>query len=335
MRVAVVGAGLSGLAAARRLAGAGCEVVVFEKSRGVGGRLAARRAGGAVLDHGTPVVTAPAGSALAALIDEVAPGAALPVPWPPPSTPGGASPDAGTALVWPGGATVLAKAAAEGLDVARDVRVAALRPARRGMEVGDEQGNTHGVFEAAVITAPAPQAAAILSRSPEGAGRCEQLRGLAYAPAVMVLVGVRLPEAPHWFATRPTRGDLALVVHETAKGRDAADHVYPVVARLSADASAALIDASDDEALARALPALGDLLGPAAGDPAWAQVKRWRLAVPLGRLGAETVNPPGARIVVAGDTITGARLDGCHHSAVYDSGLWAADRLLRTLAPVA
>lgn len=37
-RVAVIGAGFAGLACARSLAGAGLEVVVFEKSRGAGGR---------------------------------------------------------------------------------------------------------------------------------------------------------------------------------------------------------------------------------------------------------------------------------------------------------
>ncbi len=46
MRVAVVGAGLAGLAAAREVVAAGHEVVL--KSRGLGGRLAARRAEGAV-----------------------------------------------------------------------------------------------------------------------------------------------------------------------------------------------------------------------------------------------------------------------------------------------
>ncbi len=59
-RIAVVGAGLAGLGAARALAGAGREVVVFEKSRGLGGRLATRRVEGAVLDHGCPVIEVPA-----------------------------------------------------------------------------------------------------------------------------------------------------------------------------------------------------------------------------------------------------------------------------------
>ena len=45
-RVAVVGAGIAGLAAARRLAAAGVEVTVFDKARRPGGRLATRRAEG-------------------------------------------------------------------------------------------------------------------------------------------------------------------------------------------------------------------------------------------------------------------------------------------------
>jgi predicted NAD/FAD-dependent oxidoreductase len=43
MKIAVIGAGISGLAAGRVLAQAGHEVVVFEKSGGYGGRLASRR----------------------------------------------------------------------------------------------------------------------------------------------------------------------------------------------------------------------------------------------------------------------------------------------------
>src|SRR3546814_6562189 len=44
MRVAIIGAGISGLACARRLRDAGLEATLFDKSRGIGGRLATRRA---------------------------------------------------------------------------------------------------------------------------------------------------------------------------------------------------------------------------------------------------------------------------------------------------
>ena len=80
---------------------------------------------------------------------------------------------------------------AEGLDVRLGVRLAALRAAGAGLELGDEQGNTHGVVDAVVVTAPAPQAADLLERSPEGGPRVAALREVAYAPAVMILLGVR------------------------------------------------------------------------------------------------------------------------------------------------
>jgi len=53
----VVGAGLAGLVAARELRRRGVGVVVFDKGRGAGGRLATRRIGDAVFDHGAQFFT--------------------------------------------------------------------------------------------------------------------------------------------------------------------------------------------------------------------------------------------------------------------------------------
>ena len=53
----VVGAGIAGLMAAEQLAGHGRRVLVIDKSRGVGGRMATRRIGGAVCDHGAQFCT--------------------------------------------------------------------------------------------------------------------------------------------------------------------------------------------------------------------------------------------------------------------------------------
>ncbi|MGJ3245254.1 MAG: NAD(P)/FAD-dependent oxidoreductase [Elainellaceae cyanobacterium] len=52
--VAVIGAGLAGLVCARRLHQAGYQVVVVEKSRGLGGRVATRRIQGYQFNHGLP-----------------------------------------------------------------------------------------------------------------------------------------------------------------------------------------------------------------------------------------------------------------------------------------
>ena len=52
-RVAIIGAGLSGLVCARSLADDGLRVQVFDKARGPGGRLSTRRAGDWHFDVGT------------------------------------------------------------------------------------------------------------------------------------------------------------------------------------------------------------------------------------------------------------------------------------------
>ena len=55
--VAVIGAGMTGIGAARLLADTGFRVVVFEKSRGMGGRCATKRWEGHSVDHGAQYFT--------------------------------------------------------------------------------------------------------------------------------------------------------------------------------------------------------------------------------------------------------------------------------------
>ena len=79
-RIAVVGAGIAGLACATELSALGVAVTVFDKGRGVGGRVATRREGSMHFNHGAQYVTA-RGASFRALLDFlVADGAAA--PWP-------------------------------------------------------------------------------------------------------------------------------------------------------------------------------------------------------------------------------------------------------------
>ncbi len=56
-RIAVIGAGMAGIAAARSLCAQKCAVTVFEKSRGLGGRCATKRWEEHVIDHGAQYFT--------------------------------------------------------------------------------------------------------------------------------------------------------------------------------------------------------------------------------------------------------------------------------------
>ena len=84
-RVAIIGAGLTGLSIARRFVEAGIETQLFDKSRGVSGRMATRRLemNGLNLrfDHGNPFLTSPQMQAIGELInspaDPVAPDVAV------------------------------------------------------------------------------------------------------------------------------------------------------------------------------------------------------------------------------------------------------------------
>ncbi len=58
LSIAIIGAGLSGISAARALQDAGHRVVIFEKSRSFGGRCASRLWEGQVVDHGAQYFTA-------------------------------------------------------------------------------------------------------------------------------------------------------------------------------------------------------------------------------------------------------------------------------------
>ena len=67
--VLVIGAGMAGLTSAAELQRAGCRVLVLDKGRGVGGRLASRRIEGAAFDHGAQFITART-SRFAELVEE-------------------------------------------------------------------------------------------------------------------------------------------------------------------------------------------------------------------------------------------------------------------------
>ena len=159
MSIAVIGAGMAGLAAAQALDRAGRSVVVFDKGRGVGGRMSCRRA---LFDHGAQYFTA-RDDAFRAEVDAWE-AAGVVERWP----------ELGDHEVRYRGSphmVSLCEHLAEELAVRSKVRIARLACGASGWELRDGAREWYGPFDAVVVAVPAPQAAALLEPLPELAQR--------------------------------------------------------------------------------------------------------------------------------------------------------------------
>lgn len=161
--VIVIGAGLSGIAAATDLHAAGWNVTVVEKSRGISGRAATRRWEGAVLDHGAPFFTA-RGQRFTALIQMLEDSGAVRV-W----TKGfhawqggvlSAPADSYPRYIASDGMNALAKhlrGATAGFTLETGATVTGLEPSEAGWTVTLATGETRSAAHV-IVSAPTPQA---------------------------------------------------------------------------------------------------------------------------------------------------------------------------------
>ncbi len=184
----VVGAGISGLLAARGLHDAGWRVTVVDKARGVGGRMATRRVGSGNFDHGAQFFTVRS-ERFAQLVEEWT-AAGVVEEW----SRGFAGPDGepradghpryrGTR-----GMTSAPKHLAHGLDVRTGERVVTVRHRQDGWEMACESGlRVSGT--ALVMTPPAPQALALVESGGYElpAEERRQLAKISYDPCLALM----------------------------------------------------------------------------------------------------------------------------------------------------
>ena len=172
-RVAVVGAGLAGLTCAQALKAAGVEVVVIEKSRGVGGRLSTRRAASAQYDHGAQYFTARDPVFARYVASGVAQGSVA--IWQPRLQVDAPRSDTEPWYVGCPGMSSLGRAQSADLDVRTDTRVVALSRVSQKWHLGVENGDSLAGFDAVVVAVPNAQAAPLLApHAPAWASQLEQ-----------------------------------------------------------------------------------------------------------------------------------------------------------------
>lgn len=347
--VGIIGAGLAGLAAGRELASAGQTVVIFEKSRGLGGRAATRRVGDFRFDHGAQYLQAPDPETEALVAATCGPDGLPAADIGRPVwlfdaagaiAPGDPEINARPKWTWPAGLTALAKALGSGLDVRLETTVGALRQDGRRWSVLDGAGTLLGDFDALLLTAPAPQSAALLQAGNLDTslrdfllaelGRATYRRCLSISfafdrrPALpwYALLNIDRGHAISWLACehdKPGRAPAgqALITAQMADTWSTAHWDVLAKGTLASEPWPEPITEARDLALA--------LIGHDPGPPLWADIQRWRYALPNSSCDGTLLNGTGSGLYFAGDFLA---MPGRLHLAIA-SGRAAAALILR------
>lgn len=313
MRIAIIGAGIAGLACGERLKRAGHGVELFEKSRGTGGRLATRRREIASFDHGAQYVTARSPQFSAYL--ERALEAGYAERWSP------AGVDRGNRIWWVGqpGMSGLVKPLAQGLTLHGGVRIERLERREGGWALLAEAGPVDGLFDHVLVTAPVPQTTALLA----GHGALfDDLPKAELAPCwtVMLAFDGALPLAAD--VLRDDEAPLAWCARNASKpGRPGAAEAW--VLQASPQWSAQHIEAEPGWVIDQLTGLFAEASGQALPPAIHAEAHRWRYARVTEPLGQDCVWDAGLGLGAAGDWCRGPRVE-----AAFESGLALAEAVM-------
>jgi renalase len=298
--VIVIGSGMSGLSCARRLVGAGLKVIVIDKGRGIGGRMATRRAGtptGKVrFDHGAQYFTARE-PGFAGLLHNLS---GTISPWNP-------GPEKAH-LVGVPGMSDLPRAMAAGLNI------------RQGMEVTDIlQGCDSWIVTAGqapltaghvVVTVPAPQLAPLI-----GADHplLQQMVHVVMDPCLTLMAAIRSGSPQPFISRRSESAPLAWIACDSSKpGRSGAAVTW--VAQASPSWSRQYLETDKDALVPLMLPLLCEAIGTRPEQAVFTAAHRWRyarVAVPLGKT---FLRSDCGGLYAGGDWCIGARVEAAWQS---------------------
>lgn len=329
--VAIIGAGMAGLVCAQQLSQAGYSVLVVEKSRGLGGRVATRRLHGTCADHGTCYLK-PKGELLGRFVELLCVDAQRLVPahrqilnvWTETvfehtaeasiSQPPSRSPR----YVAPEGMSAVAKFLAQGLDILLSQRVVAITPTpENSWRLTLESSNEEITAQALVVAIPAPQALTLLAPLGDSlldAEFLEHLGSVEFSPCISAIAGYppTSQPLPQWKAlTFIDHADLAWI------GLDSSKRPHPqqphFVLQSSPDFAQRHLDTEDLQPVGQYLlqRAAQALSLPWLDSPDWMQTHRWRYAFPRrvwhqAVLSADTPLP----LVCCGDWCGGNLVEG-------------------------
>ncbi|MEO1205871.1 MAG: FAD-dependent oxidoreductase [Pseudomonadota bacterium] len=321
-KVAIIGAGMTGLTCASALAKTGYIVTVFDKGRGPGGRMSTRRIDGGTFDHGAQYMRPTTPEFATWLTAQANAGNAA--PWPLTEINGKPAAFVGTPHT-----NALPQAMATNLDIRQSINIAQVQRTTGtttgcNWQLDADDGATHQGFDHLVVTVPAPQVSALLGPYAEPFN--DAINAVTYDRSMVAMLGYPTRvDAPSDLIS-PEDGPIGFAARDSAKpGRDHNLDCWVI----HANAEWSLAHQDDEKAsIAHDLLTAFEAVVPSAKNekPAYLEGHRWRFAIVSHPIGRPCLMDTERALTIAGDYMLGPNAE---HAFI--SGNAAADEIAKTI----
>ncbi|MCZ8156948.1 MAG: FAD-dependent oxidoreductase [Leptospira sp.] len=299
----ILGAGISGLTLARSLKAKGKDVLLLEKSKGLGGRMATRRIGDLRYDHGAQFLRddGDAFQRLSKLVQNQSPF----LPW--------FQNDVGSYLCGKTGMTFIAQALGEDLLIERETKVTRLHPFSDHIEIrtdGEKIIRTNHL----ILTSPLPQSLELLETSQ--ISYPQALKEIRYAKALVLLFEVEAPSSQLQkmnFEVNPSE-TIASISNQKLKGIAPRDCFTLIMNPIFSESQ---FGEEEDAVIEKIKAELSHLFSEIIQikNP---QLKRWKYSHPFTTYPAMSLAlPEENRIILVGDGFGGGSILGALRSAFH------------------
>jgi renalase len=324
--IAVIGAGLAGLTCGKQLQERGQRVIVLDKSRGVGGRVATRRLHDTKADHGLPywenqgelsqgILQTLQQQGVVKLwleqVEELNAGELTSAPQ--------------KAYIAEDGMNAIAKYLAQDLTLLKQHRVTQIQ-GDSTWQLSHTASDETLSADIVILAIPAPQAYDLLHPLPLSLDWLSQLKSVTYNPCLTLMAGYTSSFNLPWRALRVQHSDLAWIALDSSKRPLDAPPVF--VYHSTPEFAQQYLEATELDPAGKYLLAVAeDLLGVGFASPNWFQVHRWRYATPREPLSASflaTQTP--LPLICCGDWCGGTGIE-----SALQSGELAAQQVQRWL----
>ena len=325
-RIAMVGAGVGGLMASRCLHDHGIEVTVFDKSRGVGGRLATRRENGLAFDHGAQYFTARDSRFTRYVRSWIQQG--LVEPWMGRivklTADGGCEDQYGTPrYVAVPGMNKLAEHLAEDLELRTNTCISRIDPVDGKWRLTDTAGKDAGVFDWVILNCPPKQSMKILNGH---SGVSQRIAEVTMDPCWAMMLTAKDLGNVAFDGAFVEDGPLSWIAHDGGKpGRREEEAITSWTLHASAEWSREHLECCPSQIESELLEAFEHALKKKI-EPIHRKVHRWRYALPKVALDEQCLWDPVAGLGACGDWCFSPKVEGA-----FLSGLAMAGTLMRQL----